>query len=228
MITHCGSVWGSTSSSYLYVILTNDFAYIGETGNLPTARWGMHLSKSSSSFKEKLLKKHEDLGLPPFNGEFLYVGLFCEDIDRENENMRKFARLALENAIHQEFLLRQNSFWPPKELLSTSSKRSSRITFNFDVPAFAKAAVSKMVIEYSRYITMVSRTGLRHEQYGFVSNIGDRASYVVPLGNTPVKPLINVQVVLSIRSNVPITKCTYSGMNLMQMEISPVIVEWSR
>ena len=125
----------------------------------------MHLRKSNSSFKEKLLKKHDDHGLPPFNGEFLYVGIFCEDIDRENQNMRKFARLALENAIHQEFRLRQNSFWPPKELLSTSTKRSSRITFNFAAPAFAKEDVTKMVIEYSRYISMVSRTGLQHEQY---------------------------------------------------------------
>lgn len=215
MITHCGSVWGSTSSSYLYVILTNDFAYIGETGNLPTARWGMHLSKSNSSFKEKLSKKHESLGLPPFNGEFLYVGLFCEDIDKENESKRKFARLALENAIHQEFLLRQNSFWPPKELLSTSTRGSSRITFDFDVSAFAKEAVAKMVSEYSRYITLVSRSGLRHEQYGFISNIGESASYAVPVANTPPKRGINVLIELTISSTVPPIHCSYSKMDTL-------------
>lgn len=215
MITHCGSVWGSTSSSYLYVILTNDFAYIGETGNLPTARWGMHLSKTKSSFKEKLSKKHEALGLPPFNGEFLYVGLFCEDIDRENENMRKFARLALEDAIHQEFVLRQNSFWPPKELLSTSTKKSSsRITFNFDVPSFAKAAVAKMANEYSRYITIISRSGQQHEQYGFISNMGDRANYAVPICSTPLQPKVNFQVVLGYSSSVPAINCSYGRMNL--------------
>jgi hypothetical protein len=215
VISHCGSVWGSTSSSYLYIILTNDFAYIGETGNLPTARWGMHLSKTKSSFKEKLLRKHETLGLPPFDGEFLYVGLFCEDIDKENENMRKFARLALEDAIHQEFVLRQNSFWPPKELLSTSTKKSSaRITFNFDIASFAKVAVAKMVSEYSRYISLVSRSGQPPEQYGFVSNIGDRANYAVSTCNTPLQPTINFQVVLGISSSMSAINCSYSRMKL--------------
>lgn len=215
MISHCGSVWGTTSSSYLYIILTNDFAYIGETGNLPTARWGMHLSRTKSSFKEKLLKKHETLGLPPFDGDFLYVGLFCEDIDKENENMRKFARLALEDAIHQEFVLRQNSFWPPKELLSTSSKKSSaRITFNFDVTNFAKAAVEKMVSEYSRYITLVSRAGQQPEQYGFISNIGDCAKYAVPTCNTPPQPAIDFQVMCRISSSMTAINFSYGKMNL--------------
>lgn len=208
MITHCGSVWGATSSSYLYIILTDDFAYIGETGNLPTARWGMHLSKTKSSFKEKLSKKHEALGLPPFNGEFLYVGLFCEDIDRENENLRKFARLALEDAIHQEFVLRQNSFWPPKELLSTSTKKSSsRITFNFDVSSFAKAAVAKMISEYTRYITIVSRSGQQHEQYGFASNLGDRANYSVPTCDMPQQTAINFTAALRVSSSIPAINC---------------------
>lgn len=211
MITHCGSVWGTTSSSYLYVILTNDFAYIGETGNLPTARWGMHLSKGKSSFRQKLIEKHEALGLPPFSGEFLYVGLFCEDIDKENENMRKFARLALEDAIHQEFVLRQNSFWPPKELLSTSTKKSSsRITFNFDVSSFAKAAVSKMIIEYARYITLVSRSGQQPEQYGFLNNICDRAIYTVPTSSIPYQPSVGFQVIHGPTSKVLEISCSYS------------------
>lgn len=215
MITHCGSVWGATSSSYLYVILTNDFAYIGETGNLPTARWGMHLSKTKSSFKEKLLRKHELLGLPPFNGEFLYVGLFCEDIDKENENLRKFARLALEDAIHQEFVLRQNSFWPPKELLSTSTKKSSsRITFNFDVSTFARAAVTKMISEYARYVAMVSRSGQQHEQYGFASNLGDRANYAVPTCDTPQQTAINLHVSVKVSTSVSAINFSYSKMNL--------------
>lgn len=215
MITHCGSIWGATSSSYLYVILTNDFAYIGETGNLPTARWGMHLSKTKSSFKEKLLRKHELLGLPPFNGEFLYVGLFCEDIDRENENLRKFARLALEDAIHQEFVLRQNSFWPPKQLLSTTTKKSSsRITFNFDVPSFAKAAVTKMIAEYTRYVTIVSRSGQQHEEYGFANNLGDRANYSVPTCETPKQMAVNFMFALGISSSMPTINCSYRRMNL--------------
>jgi len=210
VISHCGSVWGSTSSSYLYVILTNDFAYIGETGNLPTARWGMHLSKSNSSFKEKLRIKHEALNLPPFDGEFLYIGIYCEDIDKESESKRKFARLALENAIHQEFALRQNAFWPPKELLSTCTRRSSRITVNFDVVAFAKAAVSKMVSEYSRYVTLVSRAGLQPEQYGFVSNIGDCARYEAPVLHGLVRNKNDFLIRLCLEWKFSGIKCSYS------------------
>lgn len=210
MITHCGSVWGSTSSSYLYVILTDEFAYIGETGNLPPARWGMHLSKSNSSFKEKLRRQLEFLGLPPFDGEFLYIGLFCEDIDKEIESKRKFSRLALENAIHQQFILNGNLFWPPKQLLSRSSRSSSRIIVNFDVNAFAKAAVSKMANEYARYVTQLSRSGIKYEQYGFVNNLGERAHYAVPtcIGLTHYKNDGEIQ--FTVKAESSIANCSYS------------------
>jgi len=150
VITHCGTLWGSKGCSYLYAIFTSDYAYIGETGNLPASRWGSHLSKADSSFAEKLRKELDNAGLPPYEGEFVYIGLYCKVIDLEDENKRKFARLAIEDAIHREFYLNENAFGTSKRLLSRSSKRSARMSFGFDVESFAKLAIAKIIAEYSR------------------------------------------------------------------------------
>lgn len=179
MITHCGTVWGATGCSYLYAIFTLEYAYIGETGNLPTARWGSHLSKADSSFLEKLRKELESCNSPPYQGDFLYIGLHCEDIDNEDEEKRKYARLAIEDAIHREFYLNQTSFWPAKKLLSTSSKRSTRISLSFNVEDFAKKAIDKIIFEYSKYIRTITMAHQEVESYGYIYNAGRNANYIL-------------------------------------------------
>lgn len=157
MIAHCGTVWGVRGSSYLYAIFTSNHAYIGETGNLPTARWGSHLSKADSSFAEKLRKELDASDALPYDGEFVYIGIHCKVIDMEDERKRKFARLAIEDEIHRQFFLNGNHFGATKKLLSTSTKRSSRITFGFDVESFAKYAIHKIIEEYTKYLEAVTR-----------------------------------------------------------------------
>ncbi|QUE77472.1 hypothetical protein [Stutzerimonas stutzeri] len=152
MIYHCGTVWGFRNCSYLYAIFTSDHAYIGETGILPTSRWGSHLSKADSSFSEKLRKEFSATNCSPYDGEFVYIGLHCEVIDREDERKRKFARLAIEDEIHRLFHLNENSFGQPKKLLSRSTKRSPRISFGFDVESFAEHAIRTVIDEYQKYL----------------------------------------------------------------------------
>nr|WP_298146418.1 GIY-YIG nuclease family protein [uncultured Pseudomonas sp.] len=152
MIYHCGTVWGFRNCSYLYAIFTSNHAYIGETGNLPTSRWGSHLSKADSSFYEKLRRELETTECSPYGGEFVYIGLHCEVIDREDERKRKFARLAIEDEIHRLFYLNENSFGEPKKLLSRSVKRSPRISLSFDVESFAEHAINTVIEEYQKYL----------------------------------------------------------------------------
>lgn len=152
MITHCGTVWGSRGCSYLYAIFTSDYAYIGETGNIPTSRWGSHLSKADSSFAEKLRKELENSGLPPYDGDFIYIGLHCGVIDLEDPDKQKFARQAIEHAIHREFTLNKNAFGNNKKLLSRSSEKSTRISYGFDIDSFAKLAINKIINEYSKLL----------------------------------------------------------------------------
>lgn len=156
MIAHCGTVWGTRGTSYLYAIFTTDHAYIGETGNLPTARWGSHLSKADSSFSEKLRKELESSSADAYEGEFVYIGIQCKVIDLEDERKRKFARQAIEDEIHRQFFLNGNSFGSTKKLLSTSIKRSPRITFSFDVESFAKYAIHKIIEEYRNYLNQIN------------------------------------------------------------------------
>lgn len=157
MIAHCGTVWGTRGSSYLYAILTSSHAYIGETGNLPTARWGSHLSKADSSFCEKLRKELEATDRATYDGEFVYIGIQCKVIDLEDKAKRKFARQAIEDEIHRQFILNENHFGSPKKLLSTSIKRSPRIRLGFDIESFAKYAISKIIEEYNKYLEATSR-----------------------------------------------------------------------
>lgn len=151
LITHCGTVWGSRGRSYLYMILTTDHAYIGETGNLPTSRWGSHLSKANSSFSEKLRIELENTSCPDYDEDFVYIGLYCGVIEEEEDEKRKYARVAIEEAIHREYLLNGNRFGGIKKLLSRPSSRSLRITLGFDVDSYAKHAIELLVGEYSRY-----------------------------------------------------------------------------
>lgn len=148
MIEHCGTVWGLRGRSYLYAIFTSNYAYIGETGNMPAARWGSHLSTADSSFAEKLKNELNLHHLPAYEGEFLYIGLYCEIADREEVAKRRFARRAIEEAIHREFLLNANEFGAPKKLLSTATGISDRIILGFDVDSFAKYAFKKIVDEF--------------------------------------------------------------------------------
>lgn len=159
MIVHCGTVWGRRGGSYLYAIFTTDHAYIGETGNMPTARWGSHLGKTDSSFMEKLKKELEYHELPVYEDDIVYIGLHCKVIDDEIESKRKFARLAIEDEIHKQFMLNTNSFGSFKKLLSRPTKRSARITLNFDVESFAKYATKVIIEEYNKYdINLISST----------------------------------------------------------------------
>ncbi|MFU8291157.1 GIY-YIG nuclease family protein [Pseudomonas aeruginosa] len=156
MIEHCGTVWGFRGCSYLYAIFSADHAYIGETGNLPAARWGSHLSKADSSFAEKLKIELEASSSQPYEKEFVYIGLYCKVIDLEEESKRKFARLAIEDELHRQFYLNENSFGSPKKLLSRSSQRSSRLSFGFDVESFAKYAIHTIIGEYKKYLELAA------------------------------------------------------------------------
>lgn len=160
LITHCGTVWGARGCSYLYVIFTAEHAYIGETGNLPTSRWGSHLSKADSSFAEKLRKELEESSLPEYEGDFVYIGLYCGVIDEEDELKRKYARTAIEEAIHREYILNGNSFGGAKKVLSRPTKRSARITLGFDVDSYAKHAIATLIKEYKKYIKTSTKAAL--------------------------------------------------------------------
>lgn len=149
MIKHCGSVWGLRGSSYIYVIFTDNYAYIGETGELPPQRWGSHLSKANSSFSDKLNSTLKKKGEDEYDGIFLYVGLYCEVIDREDLSKRKFARKAIEHEIHRKFISNLNKFGQRRHLLSTSSAISSRINLGFDVESFADRAMEIIVEKYN-------------------------------------------------------------------------------
>jgi hypothetical protein len=151
LITHCGTVWGTRGCSYLYMIFTADHAYIGETGNLPTSRWGSHLSRADSSFAEKLRRDLEGSAHPDYDGDFVYIGLHCGVIDEEDELKRKYARTAIEEAIHREYILNGNSFGGIKKVLSRPTKRSARITLGFDVDSYAKHAIATLIKEYKKY-----------------------------------------------------------------------------
>lgn len=149
MISHCGTVRGKRGCSYIYVIFTSEHAYIGETGNLPPARWGSHLGSSKSSFWHKISHKANESGIPEYEGDFLYIGIHCEVIDLEPQERQKFARLAIEDAIHTEYLMNKNFFGSEKHLLSTS-KPITRHKFGFDVDSFAKAAIDLIHDEYTK------------------------------------------------------------------------------
>lgn len=150
MISHCGTVWGATDKSYIYAIFAKDFAYIGETGSLPTKRWGSHLTHADSAFAEKLDTVLKGYGLPPYKGEFVYIGICCSVIELEDENKRKFARLAIEDELHREFLVNKNAFGSPKALLSRSADPSSRVSFKNDIKSFAKNAMDIIIKQYQQ------------------------------------------------------------------------------
>lgn len=158
LIAHCGTVWGCRGRSYLYMILTSDHAYIGETGNLPTSRWGSHLSKADSSFSEKLRIELENTESPEYDDDFIYIGLYCGVIEEEEMEKRKYARVAIEEAIHREYLLNGNRFGGLKKLLSRPSTRSLRIKLGFDVDSYAKHAIELLIEEYNKYQETAEKT----------------------------------------------------------------------
>ena len=160
VVEHCGTVWGIRGQSYLYMIFTSDHVYIGETGNMPTSRWGSHLSKADSSFSEKLRKLLESEKQPNYDGEFLYIGIYCGVIDEEQDEKRKYARLAIEEAVHREYALNGNGFGGIKQILSTPSKRTVRVTLGFDVESYAKHAIATLIKEYKRYVRVTKKAAL--------------------------------------------------------------------
>lgn len=161
MIKHCGTVWGLRGSSYIYVILTDSYAYIGETGEIPPQRWGSHLSKANSSFHQKLESKLKKSNLEEYDGIFLYIGLYCEIIDREDAQKRKFARCAIEHELHEKFVLNQNYFGQTRELLSTSKPISPRIKLGFDIESFADRALDILAEKYKESLKNVNEIYLK-------------------------------------------------------------------
>jgi hypothetical protein len=150
MISVCGTVWGRRHGSFLYAIFSDEYAYFGETGDVPAARWGQHLGSAESSFADKLrCVQDEQINS---DGNVVFIGLYCEVVDEIEKSRRRIARRAIEEELHRQFLLNKNLFPTPKLLLSTPPPPSVRHRFPFRVEAVAEEAFKLIVVEYKKWI----------------------------------------------------------------------------
>jgi len=146
MISVCGTVWGKRYGSYLYAIFSDDYVYFGETGDVPSARWGQHLGHANSSFTEKLAIARE--GMPEYEGEVFFVGLHCLAVDTIEPSKRKIARRAIEEELHRQFLLNRNLIPGDKLILSTPPSAPVRQKFPFVPEKVAEEAFRLILKQY--------------------------------------------------------------------------------
>lgn len=151
MISLCGTVWGRRYGSFLYAIFSDEHVYFGETGDMPSARWGQHLGHADSSFAEKLQTSLN--GQPAYKGDIVFIGIYCDVIDEIEDSRRRIARRAVEEELHRQFLLNKNSLPTERELLSTPPPAPIRQKFPFPVEAIAKQAFELIVSQYLSWLT---------------------------------------------------------------------------
>lgn len=151
MITFSGAVWGRRGGSYLYAIFHRDYVYFGETGDVPTGRWGQHLGTSDSAFFEKY--SMADLHDIDEEHDVVFLGLHCEDVDQLEPSKRKIARRAIEEELHRQFLLNKNKLPKTFELLSSPPPPAVRHRFPFKIDQVAVQAFEIILQEYLAWCT---------------------------------------------------------------------------
>jgi len=100
---------GTFIGPYIYVIVIENFLYIGETQKLPIIRWGQHFSRGGS-LSEKLKKQERN----PFienNPKIVCISCFCDRIFREVKDSDQLRMTQyLEDCLHNKTIARLDLF----------------------------------------------------------------------------------------------------------------------
>ncbi|QWZ82204.1 MULTISPECIES: GIY-YIG nuclease family protein [Aeromonas] len=128
MIKISGYVVGAHRCSYIYLIKSNEYIYVGETGSFPVIRWGAHLSSSGTFTVNMKNHVNNDEGL--INAQFICFE--CTDILKEADNYKKIARRAIEAELHRQLSLNPWIFGEEIFLVSRSPNHPVRHKFTFD------------------------------------------------------------------------------------------------
>lgn len=155
MTTFCGTVWGQLETSHIYAVFKGPYIYIGETSNVPPARWGSHLV-SKTDFMAKLIKV--DPVVARDNSPVFFVGIHLNVADNEPKVNRPFARKAIEAELHQLFELDTSRVSPATTVLSSACS-PARHRFGFDKRAVAKEIYELIGKKYQRWRQKVANMG---------------------------------------------------------------------
>ncbi|EPY5324568.1 hypothetical protein ACXDTH_005287 [Klebsiella variicola] len=143
-----GVISGALKSSYIYLIMLENYVYIGESGCLPVVRWGSHLNKNGT-FLNNLFNKQ--LVTMSDAANIFFVGVNCAEVEREDPFKQKIARRAIEAELHRRYLLDPNCFGPDSVLISNPPADPTRFTFSFDPKSLASNVYAEMTSRYQEW-----------------------------------------------------------------------------
>jgi len=134
--------------SHVYVIVHNDFLYIGQTGSHPAIRWGSHLS-STGSFTKNLKYFHDE---EIVKDKDIFFGCYeLPIVDQEVESKRRLARMAVETELHKLICLQPRKLGFDSFLTSTCEEYPIRHTFNFSPEKVASVIFSRVVSDFCKW-----------------------------------------------------------------------------
>ncbi len=139
--------------SHLYVIIHNDFLYIGETGSHPAIRWGSHLSKSGT-FVQNLKYFHDEV--LDIEKDIFFSSYELSMVEDEPCSKRKLARMAVETELHKLVCLQPNKFGFESFITSRYEEYPVRHGFNFKPAEVANHIFDRVVNDYNNWAISVS------------------------------------------------------------------------
>ena len=150
-----GVISGAFKSSYIYLIMFENYVYIGESGCLPVVRWGSHLTKNGTFLTNLLSKQSVNISDA---ADIFFVGVNCVEVESEDPFKQKIARRAIEAELHRRYLLDPNSFGPDSVLISNPPADPTRFTFSFDPKSLASNVYTEMASRYQEWSSSSSNT----------------------------------------------------------------------
>lgn len=136
---------------YIYVIVKNNYIYIGETQLHPSVRWASHF-KVNGSFSKNLRKINEEIYLEPI--EMFTFSMKCDEIVMKYSQAEyKNATQYLEHQLHILFSINKNLFVENLIIISNTDKTLPKYPYRFkDMKGYAKLIFENLVIELNDII----------------------------------------------------------------------------
>ncbi|WP_462171613.1 hypothetical protein [Pseudoalteromonas xiamenensis] len=134
--------------SHLYIIIHNDFLYIGETGSHPAIRWGRHIVKGGTFYEN--LKYFHDEEIQQ-DKDIFFCCYELSIVDKEIKSKRRLARMAVETELHKLVCLQPDKFGFESFLTSRYEEYPVRHSFGFAPAAIADKIFDRAAKDFAEW-----------------------------------------------------------------------------
>lgn len=143
---YTGVITGPFVGQYIYLILSNDLMYIGETQRHPVRRWGEHLSLDSGF--HRYIDKYSDPDLD-YNLDIRFYSFLCTELPNYfSITELKAATQAVEHVIHVEIKAKPSLVGFKYKIISSTDNTAPRSFKKWNYAEIQADIILKQISEF--------------------------------------------------------------------------------